>query len=101
MVRMRIEQGDIITVEGIRGYFLVVSKNFFNKTEQAILCPIVQDIFLDPLHVKVRTNEIEGIVMCEQMRMVDLRYWGYKRIGCIPYADIIDITDIIQGIFDY
>lgn len=98
---MKIEQGDIITVERMRGCFLVVSKNFFNATEQAILCPIVRDTFIDPLHVKIRTNEAEGIVMCEQMRMVDLRYRGYKKIGRIPYADIIDITDIIQGIFDY
>lgn len=98
---MKIEQGDIITVERMRGYFLVVSKNFFNATEQAILCPIVRDTFIDPLHVKIRANEAEGIVMCEQMRMVDLRYRGYKKIGRIPYADIIDITDIIQGIFDY
>ena len=33
---MKIEQGDIITVEKLRGKFLVVSKNFFNTTEQAI-----------------------------------------------------------------
>lgn len=98
---MKVEQGDIITVERIRGHFLVVSKNFFNATEQAILCPIVRDTFVDPLHVKIRTNEVEGIVMCEQMRMVDLRYRGYKKVCRIPYAEIIDITDIIQGIFDY
>ena len=98
---MKVEQGDIITVERIRGHFLVVSKNFFNTTEQAILCPIVRNTFIDPLHVKIQAKDVEGIVMCEQMRLVDLRYRGFKKAGRISYAEIIDITDIIQGIFDY
>lgn len=39
--------------------------------------------------------------MCEQMRLVDLRYRGYKRVDRIHHPDIIDITDAIQSIFDY
>lgn len=38
-----IEQGDILTVERIRGSVLVVSKNFFNTTEEVIVCPIVKN----------------------------------------------------------
>lgn len=98
---MAVEQGDIITVERMKGHYLVVSKNFFNATEQAILCPIVKNTFSDPLHVQVQINGVQEIVMCEQMRLVDLRYRGYKKVDRIPYAGIIDITDIIQGIFDY
>jgi len=98
---MTIEQGDIITVEHLKGCYLVVSKNFFNETEQAILCPIVKDTFLDPLHIFVETKEVQGIVMCEQMRLVDLRYRGFKLIDRIHYPDIINIADAIQSIFDY
>lgn len=98
---MGIEQGDIITIEKVKGRFLVVSKNFFNTTEQAILCPIVQDTFVDPLHIEIKTNETQGIVMCEQIRLIDLRYRGYKKVDRIHYPDIIDITDAIQSIFDY
>ena len=98
---MIIEQGDIIAVENIKGQFLVVSKNFFNSTEQAILCPIVQDTFLDPLHIEIKTDETQGIVLCEQMRLVDLRYRGYKKVDQVCYPDIINITDAIQSIFDY
>lgn len=96
-----IEQGDIITVERLKGYYLVVSKNYFNMTEQAVLCPIARDTFLDPLHIAIETGEVQGIVMCEQMRLVDLRYRGFKKVDRIHYADIINITDAIQGIFDY
>lgn len=98
---MAMEQGEIIKVEKMKGYFLIVSKNFFNQTEQAVLCPIVQDTFLDPLHIRVRTEEVEGIVMCEQMRLVDLRYRGYTKVNRLPYAAMIDIADAIQSIFDY
>ena len=98
---MIVEQGDIITIEKLQGQFLVVSKNFFNETEQAIVCPIAQDTFLDPLHIGIKTDEMNGIVMCEQMRMIDLRYRGYKTVGRIHYSDIINITDAIQSIFDY
>ena len=98
---MAIEQGDILTVENMKGKFLVVSKNFFNSTEQAVLCPIVQDTFLDPLHIEVEAEDVRGIVMCEQMRLLDLRYRGYKKIGRIHNPDIINITDAIQSIFDY
>ncbi len=98
---MEIEQGDIIAVERLKGYYLVTSTNFFNKTEQAILCPIVQDTFLDPLHIPIETDEVQGIVMCEQMRLVDLRYRDFKRVTRVHYPEIIDITDAIQSIFDY
>ena len=98
---MTVEQGDIISIEGKKGCYLVVSKNFFNQTEQAVLCPIVQDTFLDPLHIRVNTDVISGIVMCEQLRLVDLRYRGFKKIDRISYSDIMNLTDAIQGIFDY
>lgn len=98
---MKFEQGDIISVEGMKGYYLVTSTNFFNTTEQAIVCPIVNDTFLDPLHIAIKTEEVEGIVMCEQMRLLDLQYRGYKKIDQISYADNINITDAIQSIFDY
>ena len=98
---MVIEQGDVLAIENMTGKFLVVSKNFFNSTEQAVLCPIVQDTFLDPLHIKIETEDVCDIVMCEQMRLLDLRYRRYKKIGQINYPDIINITDAIQSIFDY
>ena len=98
---MAVEQGDIISVEKLKGYFLVVSKNFFNQTEQVILCPIVKDTYIDPLHIPVETSEVQGIVMCEQLKLVDLRVRGFKVIDRICYADRIDITDAIQSIFDY
>lgn len=98
---MKLEQGDIIKVENSPYSFLVVSKNFFNKTKQAILCPIVIDTHEDPLHIKIATKDVRGLVMCEQMKIFDLNHRGYKKIGRIAYSEVTNITDAIQSIFDY
>ena len=95
------EQGDILSVEKIKGPVLVVSKDFFNQTEQAVVCPIVIKATADPLHIEIVTGEMQGIVLCEQMKLLDLRYRGYKKISRIKYSDIMNITDAIQAIFDY
>lgn len=98
---MLIEQGDIISIEKIHDPVLVVSKNFFNKSEEVIVCPIVKAASKDPLHITIATDEVTGTVMCEQMKLMDLRFRGHKKISRINYADIINITDAIQAIFDY
>ncbi len=98
---MPIEQGAILKIEGLEGYYLVVSKDFFNKTEQAVLCPIVTDTFPDPLHLRINTKDVKGIVMCEQLKMLDLRYRGYSKVTQLKYADIMEIADAVQSIFDY
>ena len=95
------EQGDILFVEKIKEPVLVVSKNFFNCSEQAIVCPILSSAVPDPLHIPIIADEVQGSVLCEQMKLLDLRYRGYKKISRIKYEDIINITDAIQAIFDY
>jgi mRNA-degrading endonuclease toxin of MazEF toxin-antitoxin module len=96
-----IEQGDILKVEKLNSPVLVVSKNFFNQSEEAIVCPIIKSAGLDPLHICIKAEDISGFVLCEQMRLLDLRVREFKKTGRIKYADIINITDAIQGIFDY
>ena len=98
---MTVDQGDIVTVENLNGYYLVVSKHFFNETEQVILCPVIKDTFVDPLHVRIETKSVEGIVMCEQMRLVDFSRRGFSIVDRIAYPEIMNITDAIQSIFDY
>lgn len=100
-MQLPFEQGDILSVEKIKGPILVVSKNFFNRSEQAIVCPVVKNAVPDPLHIEIATEEVQGSVLCEQMKLLDLRYRGYKKIARIKYPDIINITDAIQAIFDY
>ena len=96
-----IEQGDILKAENIKYPVLVVSKNFFNRTEQAIVCPIIQDKPDDPLHIPFKAEKLSGTVLCEEMKLMDFRYRGFSLLDRIAYSDIINITDAIQSIFDY
>lgn len=96
-----VNQGDILKVERIGKPILVVSKDYFNQSGEILACPIIENSKDGPLHIWVRTTEIEGFVHCEKLVLLDLKARGYKRIGRILMADIMNISDAIQGIFDY
>lgn len=42
-----------------------------------------------------------GIVLCEQMKLLDLRVRRYKKLTELNIEDVMNITDAIQSIFDY
>ncbi len=96
-----IKQGDILSVERIQNRLLVVSKNYFNQTEQVIVCPILQKSSDDPLHIEFCTPEMQGSVMCEQLKLLDLRVRGYKKVSELRMEDVMNIADAVQSIFDY
>ena len=96
-----LHQGDILKIEHIRKPVLVVSKDFFNQTFEIIGCPIYEKGEAGTLHIHIKTEEIIGYVQCEKMALLDLNVRAYFKIGRIHYPDIINITDAIQGIFDY
>lgn len=98
---MQMEQGDIIFVEKIKEPLLVVSKNFFNTTEAVMVCPIVQNADSGPLHIPIMSETVKGVVLCEQMRFLDLRVRELKKMDRILFDAIINITDAVQSIFDY
>ena len=96
-----LQQGDIIKIEKVMHPVLVVSKNFFNTSGQIIGCPIIEDSAPGPLHIWMETDENKGYVQCEKIAMLDLSVRGYKKIDRLPISDIIEISDAIQGIFEY
>ena len=96
-----IHQGDLLKVERIKCPVLVVSKDFFNRSGKVIGCPVFSAGPEGPLHIRVRTGETDGFVQCENMKLLDLTVRGFSEIGRIPFPEIMNITDAIQGIFDY
>ncbi|MDK2808277.1 MAG: mRNA interferase MazF [Clostridiales bacterium] len=96
-----IAQGDILSVERVSTPVVVVSKTFFNQTEQIIACPILKNASIDPLHISIHTDAIMGVVLGEQMKLLDLRARGYKKIAELKIEEIMNIADAIQSIFDY
>ncbi len=96
-----IAQGDILLVERINAPILVVSKSYFNRTEQIIACPVLKNASEDPLHIPIIAMDIQGVVLCEQMKLLDLRFRGYRKLTELKIDDVMNITDAIQSIFEY
>lgn len=96
-------QGDIIKITGYKNKLLIVSKNAFIKATGVFhVCPLLENISEGPLHIYIegRNNE-KGIVICEQMKMIDPSARACKKMDSVPYEMIMNVSDAIQGIFEY
>ena len=101
MVMEQLHQGDILKIEKIKHPVLVVSKDFFNSSGEVIGCPIIVDSVEGPLHIWISVNEISGYVNCEKLALLDMTVRGHKKMDNLPLAEMINISDAIQGIFEY
>ncbi len=97
----QLHQGDIIKIENIKHPVLVVSKDFFHTSGEIIGCPIFQKSLEGPLHIFISTEKTNGYVQCEKLALLDLTIRGYKKTDKLSMPEIINISDAIQGIFDY
>ena len=96
-----IEQGDLLRVGGLNYPVIVVSNNFFNESGKAIVCPILQNVQEGPLHIRLKDCPVEGFVLCEQVRFVDLAARRFSKLSETHYFDIMDISDAVMSMFDY
>ena len=94
-------QGDVLHVEGVRGDVFVVSKNVFNKTGMIVGCPFVENAEPGPLHILVSGKKLEGTVLCEQLKSLDINSRGHSKRDEIKMIDVMEVSDAVQGIFDY
>lgn len=54
-----------------------------------------------PLHIEMKETEVEGYVLCEQVRYLDLAARRFSRLTATHYFDIMDISDAVASIFEY
>ncbi|WP_029319034.1 type II toxin-antitoxin system PemK/MazF family toxin [Butyrivibrio sp. AE3004] len=97
-------QGDIIRITGFkRQLFVIVSKNaFINATGIFHVCPMLSNIQAGPIHIPVCGKKSEsGTVICEQIKAIDPRARGCNRVDSLAYEDIMNVSDAVQGIFEY
>ena len=97
----KIDQGDLLKVEGLKYPVIVVSNNFFNESGKAIVCPILRDAREGPLHIRLKDCPVEGFILCEQVRFVDLAARRFSKLTATHYFDIMDISDAVMSMFDY
>ena len=96
-----VEQGDLLKVDGVTHPVIVVSNNFFNKSGRVIACPILKEAVPGPLHIALSDSVVEGFVLCEQVRYLDLTARHYAKLSQAHYFEIMDISDAVMGMFEY
>ncbi|MCR5481806.1 MAG: type II toxin-antitoxin system PemK/MazF family toxin [Clostridia bacterium] len=97
-------QGDIIKISGFkRRLFVIVSKNaFIRATGIFHVCPFIPGIPEGPIHITAAgRNGAQGTVICEQMKAIDPNARSCSKTDILEYSDIMNISDVIQGIFEY
>ena len=101
MVKKYPEQGDIITIDGVAYKLLVVSNQEFNDAGGVIVCPILKDVEAGALHIPVDSTRVKGTAVCEQLKFFQLKKRSFRVIGSISFFQVTDISDAIQGIFEF
>ena len=97
-------QGDIIKITGFKKQlFVIVSKNAFIKATGIFhVCPVLQKVKAGPVHIPVcGKNGESGTVICEQIKAIDPEARGCSRVDLLAYEDIMNVSDAVQGIFEY
>ena len=100
-MKEKVSQGDIIKLDNLNNPVLIISKDFFNNSGIVIGCPILKNSIQGPLHIKITGKITEGFAECERLKQLDLNARGYTIRDRIPMAEIINLTDAVQSIFDY
>ncbi len=97
-------QGDIIKITGFKKQlFVIVSKNAFIKATGIFhICPMLPGVQAGPLHIPVCGKKGEaGTVICEQIKLIDPKERVCTRVDLLAYEDIMNVSDAVQGIFEY
>ncbi|MCI6015223.1 type II toxin-antitoxin system PemK/MazF family toxin [Dysosmobacter sp.] len=105
------EQGDIVymdfdpqTGHEQRGRrpALVVSSNLFNRVNSlTMVCPITHTDRGSPFHIRLDDRtETDGVVMCDQVRMLDLNSRRAAFEEKAPDDVLAEAVDIIRGIIE-
>ncbi|SHJ10713.1 hypothetical protein [Pseudobutyrivibrio xylanivorans] len=96
-------QGDIIKINGFGNVFLIVSKNAFIKERKMFhVSPIVNTDLINPMNIPINGVEgTEGTVICEEIKLIDPVARVCNKVDRINYWSIINISDAIQGMFEY
>ena len=102
---MNFSQGDIIKISNYFGAGFLQSthgRKNIKKTGVFHVCPLLEHYAEGPLHIKVRgVKDTSGTAICEQLKLIDPSARSCKRIDRVPYHMIMNVSDAIQGIFEY
>jgi len=96
-------QGDIVKVDGYRNLFVITSNNaFIRQVGMFHVNPLINDLPAGPIHAPVKGRKgSTGTLVCEQMKLIDPQVRSCSIKDHLPYSQIMEVSDIIQGLFEY
>lgn len=105
------EQGDVVYLDFDpqagheqrgRRPALVISNNLFNRmSSMTMVCPITHTDKGHPFHVRLDSRtRTDGVIMCEQARMLDLASRKASFEEKAPDDIVAEVVDIISGFIE-
>jgi len=107
-----VKQGDIIWVNfdphlgteqaGARPAMVVSGSNLNKVTQRRVwVCPISKTDKNYPIHIRLTSDmKTAGVVLCDQIKTIDLVARGYRFIEAAPDYIVWDVMDIIAGLME-
>ncbi len=96
-----VTQGEVINVGGIEAPVLVISKNVYNESGAAIVCPIMNKKPKDILNVHIETSVISGYVICDEFKRINWKERGAFSKGTVSPIKLFCVLDIVSALFDF
>lgn len=87
---------------GTRPALIISNKQFHKYFRNSIVCPITTTNRCWPTHLVLPDNlTTKGVIMCEQLKFVDLESRGFKFLEKVSENFLIDVLNIINMFFEY
>lgn len=96
-----VKQGDIIQIEGINDFVLVISKDIYNESEMAIVLPVIKRKCDSSFELEISIEDNLYYIVCDNIKQIDLKPRFYSKKGSVPYNKLIYAIDMVQAIIDY
>ncbi len=105
------ERGDVIWIQfnpqtgneqaGRRPALVVSPKSYNRRVGLALICPITSRVKGYPFEVELPQGmEVEGVILCDQIKNLDWRARSARRIGSIPQFVMQEVTARILALID-
>ncbi|MDK2941248.1 MAG: mRNA interferase MazF [Acetobacterium sp.] len=102
-----VEQGDIVKIDfspqrgreqaGYRPAVVISNSKYMKRTGFIIACPITNSDKGFPLHIKLCGGlETTGVVMCDQIKTLDLKVRDYKVVERLPNDLLHNVLLIVR-----
>jgi mRNA interferase MazF len=80
---------------------VVISNDLFGRvTNLTLVCPITNTHRKNPLHLKLNDVKTTGFVMCDQLRVVDLRTRKFSLVETLSQELTERISSLIKSFVD-